>query len=519
MPDAPEPCVIAIFGASGDLTSRKLIPALYEMHCAGHLPKQTCMLGVSRTEYSDDQWRDELRPDVEKHANEFDDTSWREFAKRIFYFAGDGTKPETYGPLQQRIDELSKQHDACGNILFYLSVKPSLYETIVECIDDAGMVLEGKRWCSIDRDQTPWQRIIIEKPIGYDLESAQSLNRTLGRAFEEDAIYRIDHYLGKDLVQNLLVLRFANSIFEPLWSHHYIDHVQISALETVGVGDRAAFYDEAGAIRDMIQSHLLQVMALVAMEPPTDFAPHHIRQEKIKVIDAIKSVSEDKLAESAALGQYAAGDDHPAYHELDDVRNDSTTETFAAVKLQFDNWRWAGTPFYLRTGKHLCAKRTEVVVQFKPPAADLFSGIQPLTGSNDRPPNRLVIEVAPRPGVSLRFEGKVPGLRMRLSPAMMEFDYIDWYGKEPPEAYGPLLLDAMRGDQTLYPHRYEVEGTWRAIMPFIDDRSNVLRRNIQANYKPGTWGPDAADELLRRDGRAWHNGEQAIGALNTQQPA
>ncbi len=511
MPSAPDPCVIVIFGASGDLTARKLIPALYEMHCSCQLHAQTTMLGISRTDYSDEQWRDDLQPWVKKHANEYDEATWREFARRIHYYAGDATKQDTYPDLAKRIESLSNDNDSRGNVLFYLSVKPSLYEPIIEQIEQSGMILEGKRWCSINREQTPWQRIIVEKPVGHDLESAEALNRTLGRAFEEDAIYRIDHYLGKDLVQNLLVLRFANSIFEPLWTHHYIDHVQISAVETVGVGERAGYYNESGAIRDMIQSHLLQVLALVAMEPPTSFDAPHIRNEKIKAIDAIKITPVDRLAQSAALGQYAGDESETAYHEIDDVPDGSTMETFAAVKLLFENWRWAGTPFYLRTGKRMAMKRTEVAIQFKPPAADLFAKIQPLSDVN-RPPNRLVIEIAPRPGISLRFEGKVPGAGGGLSPAIMEFDFIDWFGREPTEAYGPLLLDAMRGDQTLYPHRYEVEGSWRAIMPFLDDKAQILRDTIRANYKAGSWGPSAADELLARDGRAWHNGEQVIGA-------
>lgn len=518
MPTAPDPCVIVIFGASGDLTERKLIPALYEMHCAGHLPKQTSMIGISRSKFSDDQWREALEPSVRQFANEFDESSWREFAQRIFYYSGDATDVGMYKELDERIDALSHHFHSPRNVLFYLAVKPSLYEPIIECVEQSNMITEGRRWCSIDRDIMPWQRLIIEKPFGHDLESAMALNRTLGRVFEENAIYRIDHYLGKDLVQNLLVLRFANSIFEPLWNQHYIDHVQISALETVGVGERAGYYDESGAIRDMIQSHLLQVMALVAMEPPTSFEPHHIRGEKIKAIDAIKETPVDRLVQSAAIGQYAGDVKESAYHELKGVRNGTATETFAAVKFQFDNWRWAGTPFYLRTGKRLGAKRTEVVVQFKPAAADLFQKIQPEKNSTDRPANRLVIEVAPRPGVSLRFVGKVPGLRMKLQPAVMEFDYISWFGREPPEAYGPLLIDAMRGDQTLYPHRYEVEGSWKAVMPFIDERSAVLRKNMHANYQPGSWGPGAADELMQRSGRQWHNGEQVVGVCAEHAP-
>jgi glucose-6-phosphate 1-dehydrogenase len=323
--------------------------------------------------------------------------------------------------------------------------------------------------------------------------------------FEEDAIYRIDHYLGKELVQNLLVLRFANTIFEPIWNHRAIDHVQITAAEEIGLGRRARFYDEAGAIRDMIQSHLLQVLALVAMEPPPSFAPDHVRQEKIKIIDSIEPVRRADLPACAALGQYAGDDAEPAYHLHPDVRPGTTTETFAAIKLRFDNWRWSSTPFYLRTGKRLAAKRTEIVVQFRHPPAHLFRHIEPFASGGVRPANRIVIEIAPRAGVSLRFEGKVPGAGMRLDSVAMDFDYAGRFGAEPLEAYGPLLLDAMRGDQTLFKHRHEVEGAWRAVMPFLGAESAVLRADMAASYEPGSWGPASSNALLVRDGRAWRD--------------
>ncbi len=499
----PDPCVIVIFGASGDLTSRKLIPALYEMSQARLLPEACCVLGVSRTDMSDDQWRDKLTPWAKKHAKGFDDASWREFAKRIHYYAGDGGETETYPGLQTRIEDLSQQFHIPCNILFYLSVAPKLYEPIIGCIERSGLVTEGKRWCSLDQSAMPWQRIIVEKPFGHDTKSAASLNRALGRAFEEESIYRIDHYLGKELVQNLLVLRFANTIFEPLWNHRYIDHVQITAAETVGVGSRADFYDEAGAIRDMIQSHLLQVLALVAMEPPTSFDARNIRNEKIKAIEAVKLTPPDRLHEYAALGQYAGDATEGAYHENPKIRNGSRTETFAAIRFHFDNWRWGGTPFYMRSGKRMAAKVTEIVIKFKQPPANLFA----LNGNTTsaRPANQIVIEIAPRESVRLRFEGKVPGQGMNIDSVQMDFDYVERFGGEPVEAYGPLIIDAMRGDQTLYKHRLEVENAWDAVMPFIGPESEALRKHIHANYAPGSWGPKAADELMARDGRAWHN--------------
>lgn len=503
-------CVIVLFGASGDLAARKLIPALYEMANAGSLPKSTCVVGVSRTPMSDDDWRAKLRPSVQEHALDFDAAKWAKFAERLYYFAGDGSKRETYPELSRRVEALSTQRHCRGNVLFYLSVAPSLYEPIIECIHDSGMVLEGRRWCSINRDSTPWQRIIVEKPFGHDAASAASLNRALGRAFEEDAIYRIDHYLAKELVQNLLVLRFANTIFEPIWNHRYIDHVQITAAETVGVGLRGDYYDSAGAIRDMIQSHLLQVAALVAMEPPTRYTAHHIRQEKIKIVDAIVPTPTDQLEHFAAFGQYAGDASEPGYHQLPGVKDGSTTETFAAIALQFNNWRWAGTPFYLRTGKRMATKRTEIVIQFKQPAADLFGSVaRPDEGDSardtTRPANQIVIEIAPRECVSLRFEGKVPGQRMLLDSVSMDFDYAKRFNAEPVEAYGPLLLDAMRGDQTLFKHRLEVESAWDSMMPFLGPESAALRKNMAGNYTPGSWGPRSSDELLARHGRAWHN--------------
>lgn len=507
MPTSADPCVLVLFGASGDLARRKLIPALYEMHCAGMLPANLCVLGVSRTEMSDDAWRDALEPWARDNAKGFDEAAWRAFAKRIYYFAGDATTPGPYDALHTRICELGEKHNTGGNVLFYLSVAPSLYEKILEQIDAAGLVTEGRRWCSINRDTAPWQRVIVEKPFGHNAASAASLNRALGRVFEEDAIYRIDHYLGKEVVQALLVFRFANTIFEPIWNHRYIDHVQITATERIGVEGRAAYYDTAGAIRDMIQSHLLQILSLVAMEPPSSYTARCIREEKIKVIDAIQAPPLESLHEYAALGQYAGDADEPAYHEQKGVDPSRQTETCAALKLHFDNWRWARTPFYVRSGKRMATKRTEIVIQFKQPAANLFKHIEPFKTGGTRPANRIIIEIAPRQAVSLRFEGKVPGSGIQLETVAMDFDYARRFDAEPVEAYGPLLIDALRGDQTLYKHRLEVEGAWRAVMPFLGESSASLREGIAANYAPGSWGPASADALLARDGRAWHNPE------------
>jgi glucose-6-phosphate 1-dehydrogenase len=505
----PDPCVLVIFGASGDLTARKLIPALYEMRCTGALPAAFKVLGVSRRAKSDDAWRDELAVSAREHANNFDDAKWREFASCVHYFAGDAAQPEMYGPLKARLAQLDEAAGTRGNRLFYLSVAPELYEAIVQRIDEAELVTEGKKWCSIDRAARSWQRIIIEKPFGHDEASAASLNRSLGRVFEEEAIYRIDHYLGKEVVQAMLVLRFANTMFEPIWNHRYIDHVQITASETVGVGNRTAFYDKTGAIRDMIQSHLLQIFAFVAMEPPTAITADDIRAEKIKAVRAIRPTVDEEIASHAVLGQYAGDGQEGAYAALDGVAKGSTTETFAALKLHVDNWRWAGTPFYVRTGKRMARKRTEIVVQFKAPAANLFRAT-PHTSGEVRG-NRLVIEIAPSERTRLRFESKVPGTPLSIGSVEMQVDFDKEFGVEPLEAYGPLLVDAMRGDQSLYKHRLEVEGGWAAVMPFLaagasaGAGANAIRKGIASNYAPGSWGPAGADEMMRRDGRAWHN--------------
>lgn len=517
--DRPDPCVLVIFGASGDLTARKLIPALYELDQEGRLPKELCVLGVSRTEMSDDEWREKLRPMTEKHARSFDADHWSWFAGRIHYMAGSATDKELYPALAKRVNELGIEHGMCTeddvrrspivtqpNVLYYLAVSPTLLEPIVEKIGEAGLVYEGKRWCAINPDEVAWQRVIVEKPIGTDGASAAKLNAAVGRVFDEEAVYRIDHYLGKELVQNLLVMRFANIMFEPLWNHCYVDHVQVTAAESVGVGKRAAnFYDHAGALRDMIQSHLLQVMALVAMEPPSSYDAVAIRREKHKVLESVRLVnSEDEIWRRAAFGAYGPSGDPDdddggqGYRDLDGVDKGINIETYAALRLDIDNWRWAGVPFFLRSGKKMARKLTEVVIQFKSPPTHLFDSV------GRRPANRLIVNIAPDEGVSMRFEAKVPGSEFEISSVKADFDYQYVFDAKAQEAYGPLMLDAMRGDLTLFKHRDEVATAWAIVDPFL--KSPGMRGAV-AEYKPGSWGPASADQLIR-DGaphRKWHN--------------
>ncbi|MBX3353717.1 MAG: glucose-6-phosphate dehydrogenase [Phycisphaeraceae bacterium] len=507
----PEPCVLVIFGASGDLTERKLIPSLYDMFREGSLPETFAVLGCARTGMSDAQFREKLREPAEKHAGAFDADSWDRFSRRVHYQPFDGSKTEDYRTLNERVELLALQHDLRGganagssdpNVLFYLAVAPTLSKTIVAHLADTGLVTESKRWCAVNRGVTPWRRIIVEKPFGTDLESARSINRALGRAFDEDAIYRIDHYMGKELVRNVLVFRFANTIFEQVWNRDCVDHVQITAAETIGVEDRAAYYDESGAMRDMIQSHLVQVMTLIAMEAPSSAEADALARERIKVLESTRRIDPDKAHLFAAFGRYGAQGAHPAYTSEPGVVAAKKTETFCAMKCHIDNWRWAGVPFYLRSGKRMARKLTEIVVQFKHPPDWLFKTVEPYTKGVTRPPNRIIINIAPDEGISLRFETKVPGPKFRIDSAKMDMDYAKAFDAKPVEAYGPLILDAMRGDRLLFKHRDEVEGAWEVCQPLLD--SEELRARIET-YESGTWGPQSSDELLARDGKIWHN--------------
>ncbi|MEM8783242.1 MAG: glucose-6-phosphate dehydrogenase [Planctomycetota bacterium] len=499
----PEDCLIIIFGASGDLTKRKLIPALYYLWKQGQAPKRFAILGVSRSRFDDASYRDEV---FEFSEDQFESRAdFDLFAESLHYEATDATKSEGWPSLMDRIRALQERHCLGANILFYLSMAPQFFEPIIVQIGAHELVTEGRKFCTIDTHKPPWQRIVIEKPFGSDPTSATQLNRVLAQVFDEDGIYRIDHYLGKELVQNLMVLRFANSMFEPIWNHRYVDHVQITASETVGVEGRGAYYDSpsGGAMRDMVQSHLLQVASIVAMEPPITMDAADVRTEKIKVFKALRVPTEDEIPHIAVRGQYGDGtvkqERVQSYRDEDGTDPQSQTDTFAAVKFNIDTWRWGNTPFYLRSGKAMAEKKTEIVLYLKPTPHKLFR-----EQAQQFRPNQILISVQPNPGVRLRFEGKCPGTGMRIQDVVMDFDYKDQWQVDPPDGYATLLYDCLRGDQTNYKHRDEIESSWHACQPILDYWAEHPDDNLP-NYAAGSWGPQAAEKMMEKDGRYWHN--------------
>ena len=490
LPRVPEPGVMVIFGASGDLTARKLVPALYDLAAARRLPMEFAVVGISRTELSHDEFRKKLRDALDKHrSGQVSDDVWESFSKGIFYLSGDSKKPETYEELKGFLNELDTERGTEGNRIFYLSSSPSLFPTIVERLGEAGMNEE---------ENGGYARLVVEKPFGRDLESARELNGDIRRYFEERQIYRIDHYLGKDTVQNILALRFSNGIFEPIWNQHYVDHVQITVAEDIGVGARGAFYEEAGALRDIVQNHLMQVLCLTAMEPPVAFDAEAVREEKVKVLKAVRRIPEEEVESHAVRGQYTRGwvwgEEVPGYREEKNVAPDSTTETYVALKLFIDNWRWAGVPFYVRTGKRLPKRVTEIAVQFKPtPHA-------PFAGAGKIEPNVLVVRVQPEEGVSLKIGAKVPGAGFEIRSVNMDLLYGTAFLEEVPDAYQRLLLDLLLGDPTLFIRADEAEGAWEILDPVV--RAWAESKKVSP-YPAGTWGPEEAKELIERDGRRW----------------
>src|SRR5271155_1942574 len=490
-----EPCAVVLFGASGDLAKRKVIPAMYDLACHNSLGSRYVIVGFARTAMSDEQFR-ATTGEAAKTMSELgavDPKQWDEFASCLYYSSGYSADPQAYEHLAKRLAELEAEKKLGGNRLFYLSTPPEVYPHIVEQLGRAGL--------SRATSPNSWVRIIIEKPFGRDLASAKELNKVVLNVFEEKQVYRIDHYLGKDTVQNLLVLRFGNGIFEPLWNRNYVDHVQITAAETLGVERRGGFYESAGALRDMIQSHVLQLTSLVAVEPPASFDANAVRNEKLKVLQSIRPFDLQMVAQGVVRGQYAPGtlNGNPAagYRDEPGVNPNSRTETFVAMRLLIDNWRWAGVPFYLRTGKRLAKRTTEIMIQFKRAPHIVFR-------ERDVEANRLVLNIQPDEGISVSFGAKKPGPDMAIGNVTMNFSYREGFGDGARSAYSTLLGDCVRGDATLFDRGDSVEAAWALVDPILDVWSAAKTATVP-QYPAGSWGPRESDVLLEREGRQWFN--------------
>jgi glucose-6-phosphate 1-dehydrogenase len=489
-----EPTVFVIFGIAGDLAWRKLLPALYNLFLDHWLPEQFLIIGVGHRHQTDEELRQHLRRGVDQFSRrgKAEEEPWHNFLSHLAFFeAKELDDPKTYVELSRRLAAQDKEWNARANHIFYLAVPPHLMETAAR---------ELFR-CKLCQDRTR-ARIVVEKPFGRDLASARQLNRTLGELLDESQIFRIDHYLGKETVQNILAFRFANTIFEPVWNRRYIDHVQITVAENAGVEHRGHYYDQAGALRDMIQNHLLQIFCLIAMEPPISFHADEVRNKKVDVLKAVRPISPEQVHLFAVRGQYGAGwiegQQVPAYRAEANVAPDSATETFAAVKLMVDNWRWQDVPFYLRTGKRLPARISEVSIQFRPAPHQTF----PATAFLDWRPNRLLIAIQPEEGILLRFEAKYPGPAMRLTPVIAQFYYREAFKVTPPEAYETLLLDVMRGDSILFMRADQAEAAWAALTPILEVWE-AARPTDFPNYLAGSWGPETAENLIAQDGHSW----------------
>jgi glucose-6-phosphate 1-dehydrogenase len=494
LPRTPSPAAIVIFGATGDLTQRKLMPGLYSLAVQQLLPPETTVVGVARSDLPDDEFRSRMRAGVEAHGRfPVDEDVWHGFAQRLRYLSASFDEPAGFRRLKTLLDGLDAEGGTRGNRLFYLATAPDYFPVIAESLGAAGLAQEG------DGDE-PFARIVIEKPFGHDLASAHELHARLNAAFRERQVYRIDHYLGKETVQNLLVLRFGNAIFEPIWNRRYVDHIQITVAEDLGVGTRGGYYDRSGALRDIVQNHMLQVLSIVAMEPPARFESREVRDEKVKVLRAIPPFEDDSDM-NAVRGQYGPGwiegEPVPGYREEEGVDPQSNTETFAALRVTIENWRWSGTPFYLRTGKRLPRRATEVAIQFKPAPHLPFAS----TAVETVHPNLLILRIQPDEGASLRFLAKVPGPQIDLREVSMDFSYGSSFLQGTPEAYERLLLDALLGDSTLFARWDEVERAWEILDGLIE--AWAATPGPFPNYAAGTWGPQAAEELMAREGREW----------------
>jgi len=490
-----EPVSIVLFGASGDLAKRKVIPAMFDLAQHHGLGERYAITGFARTPMTDESFRSTLG-DAAKTISEvgpIDPAKWEEFARTLHYCAGDYADPEAYKRLAQQLEQIDQERNLCGNRLFYLSTPPEVYQDIIEHLGEAGLAQPS---CP-----GSWVRIIVEKPFGRDLASAKELNQMVLNVFDEQQVYRIDHYLGKDTVQNLLVLRFGNGIFEPLWNRNYVDHVQITASETLGVERRGGFYETAGALRDMIQSHVLQLTSLVAVEPPASFDATAVRNEKLKVLQSIRPFNLEMVAQSVVRGQYAPGKNGDkamaGYRDEPGVSRASRTETFVAMRVLIDNWRWAGVPFYLRTGKRLAKRSTEIMIQFKRAPHIVFR-------EREVQPNRLVLNIQPDEGICVSFGAKKPGTEMAIGNVAMNFSYKEGFGGNTRSAYATLLNDCLRGDATLFDRADSVEAAWSLVDPILDVWSAAKTATVP-EYPAGTWGPKESDLLLERDSRQWYN--------------
>jgi len=487
---------MVIFGAGGDLTKRKLIPAIYNLVRGKLLPENFAIIGVSVEQFSTDEFRARANEDIKQYSTSgVDADSWNWFVQRLFYVSGDFNDPQLYNKLAEELGKVEREEGTSGNCLFYFATSPSFFALIAKHLGEAGLAKQ---------DEHKWRRIVIEKPFGHDLASAVALNRALLEVLEEKQIFRIDHYLGKETVQNILAFRFANGIFEPVWNRRYVDHVQITVSEELGVEMRGGYYDTAGALRDMVPNHIFQLITLTAMEPPISFEAHEVHDEQTKVLRAIQQLTPEHVLDQAVRGQYGEGTidgKHvPAYRAEPNVSPTSNTPTFVAMALHIDNWRWAGVPFYLRTGKRLAKRLTQIVIRFRRPPFVLFRN----TSVNSLAPNELVISIQPDEGISLSFEAKVPGPVVRLGAVNMNFQYSDYFGTTPSTGYETLLYDCMMGDSTLFQRADMVEAGWAAVQPILDVWNALPARDFP-NYAAGNWGPEQATELLRRDGREWRN--------------
>lgn len=492
---------MVIFGASGDLTAHKLIPSLFRLHQRELLPRNFFILGFARTPMSVAGFQQKVRNILVAAGEQMPDEADK-FSRLCLYQPGDYHDPALYHELKKHLDRLDRQFDCQGNIAFYLSTPPKLYADIATRLADAGLLQKS---ADADAGSRNWRRLIVEKPFGHDLESALALEKQLHQVLDEDQIYRIDHYLGKETVQNILMLRFANLIFEPLWNRQYIDSVQITAAEDIGIGNRAGYYEQTGILRDMFQNHMLQLLCLAAMEPPASFAAHDLHDEKLKLLRSLRPfTTEESVNQRVLRGQYVAGQVHArkvaAYRDEDKVAPQSRTETFVAAQLFIDNWRWRGVPFYLRTGKRMPRKSTRIVVQFKPVPHSIFDPLLP----EHLVPNQLVLNVQPQEGAALTIQAKKPGPKFCMAGLTMAFNYREVFNSQPPEAYERLLLDIMLGDQTLFVRNDVIEMEWRLIMPVLKAWSKPTSQPPRP-YKAGTWGPAEASQLLQQDHRKWYD--------------